>query len=136
MTKMKILIIDDDQDIRRGLAVRLRANDYDTLHAEDAVSAIRTAQTETPDLILLDIGLPGGDGFSVMDWLKTVSSLACVPVIVVSARDPLLSKNRALTAGAQAFLQKPVDNDQLLAAIGDALGESTPIGAGLYLRAA
>ncbi len=126
MTKKKILIIDDDQDIRHGLNVRLRANDYDVIHAEDAVSAIRVAQNETPDLILLDIGLPGGDGFAVMDWLKTMPSLACVPVIVVSARDPLVSRDRALAAGARAFLQKPVDNGRLLDAIRGAWTQKAP----------
>jgi DNA-binding response OmpR family regulator len=130
------LIVDDDQDIRHGLNVRLRANDYDTVYAGDAIWAVSKAQKEKPDLVLLDIGLPGGDGFLVMKRMKALPSFEDVPIIVVSARDPLVNKDRALTAGAPAFLQKPVDNDHLLAAIRNALGESTGTGGGLYLRAA
>ena len=125
MDKKKILIVDDDPDLRRGLSVRLRANHYDTVFAVDGLSAISVAQKEKPDLIILDLGLPAGDGFTVMERLKFLAPLASTPVIVVSARDPQASKERALKAGADVFLQKPVDNDELLASIRKALGEST-----------
>ncbi len=65
-TKPKILIVDDDPDLRRGLTLRLRANHYDTSYATDGFSAIAMAQKERPDLIILDIGLPAGDGFVVL----------------------------------------------------------------------
>jgi len=117
----KILIIEDDQDIRRGLNVRLRASDYETAFASDAVMALSIAKKEAPDLILLDLGLPGGDGFVVLERMKNIASLACTPVIVVSARDPRTNEKRALDAGAQAFFQKPVDNKDLLVAIQRAL---------------
>ncbi len=117
----KILIIEDDHDIRRGLNVRLRASDYETAFASDAVMALSIAKKEAPDLILLDLGLPGGDGFLVLERMKNIASLACTPVIVVSARDPKTNEKRALDAGAQAFFQKPVDNKDLLVAIQRAL---------------
>jgi len=117
----KILIIEDDQDIRRGLNVRLRASDYETAFASDAVMALSIAKKEKPDLILLDLGLPGGDGFLVLERMKNIASLACTPVIVVSARDPKTNEKRALDAGAEAFFQKPVDNKDLLVAIQHAL---------------
>ena len=117
----KILIIEDDHDVRRGLNVRLRANNYETAFASDAVMALNIARQEAPDLILLDLGLPGGDGFVVLQRMKNIASLACTPVIVVSARDPKTNEKRALDAGAEAFFQKPVDNDQLLKAIQRAL---------------
>ena len=122
MTKTKILIVDDDQDLRRGLNIRLRANGYDTAFAQDAIAAISEARKVHPDLIILDIGLPGGDGFVVMDRLKDIASLACIPVIVLSARDPEGNKQRAMEAGADAYFQKPADNEQLLTAIRKALG--------------
>jgi DNA-binding response OmpR family regulator len=128
MTKKKILIVEDDQDMRRALNVRLRANDYDTAFASDAVEALSIAKKEKPDLILLDLGLPAGDGFMVMDRMKDISSLSCLPVIVVSARDPLGNKDRALSAGAAAFFQKPVDNGQLMAAIRHSLGDAIEFG--------
>ncbi len=123
MDKTKILVIDDDQDLAMGLRVRLRANNFATVFATDAVSAISQAKNENPDLILLDLGLPGGDGFLVMERLNNIASLASIPVMVLSARDPQVNKERALAAGAKAYFQKPVDNDELLAAIRKTLGE-------------
>ena len=123
MDKSKILVIDDDQDVAMGLRVRLRANNFVTVFATDAVSAISQAKNEIPDLILLDLGLPGGDGFLVMERLNNIESLASIPVMVLSARDPQANKERALAAGARAYFQKPVDNDELLSAIRKTLGE-------------
>jgi DNA-binding response OmpR family regulator len=117
----KILIIEDDADLRRGLNLRLRANEYDTAFASDAVMALSIAKKEEPDLILLDLGLPGGGGFVVLERMKNMASLASTPVIVVSASDPNTNEKRALDAGAEAFFQKPVDNDQLMKAIQRAL---------------
>jgi DNA-binding response OmpR family regulator len=121
LDRNKILIIEDDVDLQRGLNIRLRAANYDTAFAADAVMALSIAKKEAPDLILLDLGLPGGDGFLVLDRMKNIASLACTPVIVVSARDPLANKERALKAGAEAFFQKPVDNQELMKAIQRAL---------------
>jgi DNA-binding response OmpR family regulator len=77
-------------------------------------------------LILLDLGLPGGDGFLVLERMKNIASLACTPVIVVSARDPKTSEKRALDAGAEALFQEPFDNHELMKAIRRALDGSTP----------
>ena len=121
MSGNKILVIEDDHDIRRGLNVRLRASDYETVFASDAVMALSIAKKEAPDLILLDLGLPGGDRFVVLERMRNIASLAFTPVIVVSARDPKTNEKRALDAGAEAFLQKPVDNDKLMKAIQRAL---------------
>jgi DNA-binding response OmpR family regulator len=120
----KILIIEDDPDVRLGYHVRLKANNYDTFFAVDGISSLAEARKHQPDLIILDLGLPAGDGFVVMERLKTNPHLAVIPIIVVSARDPFASKERALRAGAKAFLQKPVDNDELLAVIRQCLGET------------
>jgi len=125
MDKKKILVIDDDQDLALGLKVRLRANNYATVFATDAISAISQAVKENPDLILLDLGLPAGDGFVVMERLDNIESLSTVPVIVMSARDPQGHRDRALGAGAKAYVQKPVDNDELLATIRKVLGETS-----------
>lgn len=127
MTKKKVLIVEDDQDMRRALNVRLRANNYDTAFASDAIEALSIAKKEKPDLVLLDLGLPGGDGFLVMDRMRDIASLSSLPVIVVSARDPEGNKDRALSAGAEAFFQKPVDNEQLMAAIRHSLGDADQV---------
>ncbi len=125
MDKKKILVIDDDHDLALGLKVRLRANNYTTVFATDAISAISQAVKENPDLILLDLGLPAGDGFVVMERLDNIESLSSVPVIVMSARDPQAHRDRALGAGAKAYVQKPVDNDELLATIRKVLGDTS-----------
>jgi DNA-binding response OmpR family regulator len=123
MRNKKILIVDDDPDVRQGMNVRLRANHYDTFFAGDAISGMAEARKHEPDLIILDLGLPAGDGFMVMERLLAMPSLAVIPIIVVSARDVLANKERALKAGAKAYLQKPVDNAELLKVIRRALGE-------------
>jgi DNA-binding response OmpR family regulator len=123
MANKKILIVDDDPDVLHGMRVRLKANNYDTFLAGDTFSGVAEAKKHEPDLILLDLGLPAGGGFVVMERLKNIPSLAIIPIVVVSARDGLESQKRALEAGAKAFLQKPVDNAELLAVIRQALGE-------------
>jgi DNA-binding response OmpR family regulator len=123
MGNKKILIVDDDPDIRYGLNIRLKANHYDTFFAADAFSSMVEARKHEPDLIILDLGLPAGDGFIVMERLKKLPSLAVIPIIVVSARDIRTNQERALKMGAKAFLQKPVDDDELLSVIRKALGE-------------
>jgi two-component system KDP operon response regulator KdpE len=114
MTKAKILVVDDDPDLVRALRLRLRANDYDIATASDGYSAISSAQKERPDLIILDLGLPVGDGYVVLDRLQASNQLSGIPVIILTARDPQNNEDRALKAGAAAFFQKPVDNDELL----------------------
>jgi DNA-binding response OmpR family regulator len=121
MATSKILIVDDDPDIRQALKLRLRANHYDTVHAADGYSAIAQACHEHPDLIILDLGLPAGDGYTVLDRLQTNDKLSSIPVIVLTARDPHSSEQHSLRAGASAFFQKPVDNAELLSVIRAAL---------------
>jgi two-component system KDP operon response regulator KdpE len=127
MQPRKILIVEDDPDVREGLHVRLKANDYDTVFAIDAISVVNVALVHLPDLIILDLGLPGGDGFVVIESLKRVSALARIPIIVVSARDVRGNQERALKAGVKAFLQKPADNTELLSAIRQALGQTAQV---------
>ena len=123
----KILIVEDDQDTVRAMGIRLKAQGYSLVVANDAISAISTARKEKPDLIILDLGLPGGDGFVVMKRLKGLTDLLLVPVIVVSARDPQTNEPLALQAGAHAYFQKPFETAELLAAIQNALfNPSTP----------
>jgi DNA-binding response OmpR family regulator len=123
VSQADILIVDDDSDMRHALQIRLKENGYDVHCAEDGVGAISEAHKHMPDLILLDLGLPAGDGFVVLDRLKTNLTLSSIPVIVLSGRDRRASQERALNAGARAYLQKPFKNTQLLAVIRQALNE-------------
>ena len=122
MAQRKVLIVEDDADIRGLLNVRLRQHAYDTAFATDGMTALAIARREGPDLILLDLGLPAGDGFTVMERMKSIASLAAVPVVVITARDASVNYDRAVAAGAAAFVQKPIDFDELLAKIDGLLG--------------
>lgn len=114
MTAPKILIVDDDPDLRQALRLRLRANHYETVTATDGYSAVAQAYKERPNLIILDLGLPAGDGFVVLDRLQRDDKLSGIPVVVLTARDPQSNEQRALQAGAAAYFQKPADNVELL----------------------
>ena len=96
MAQPKILIVDDDADHRRGLNLRLRANHYETAFAADAVQAVSAARKDRPDLVLLDLSLPGGDGIVVMERFRASAELSVIPVIVITGRDPLVNRDRAL----------------------------------------
>lgn len=124
MTAAKILIVDDDPDLRQALRLRLRANHYLTINAEDGYTAIAQAYKEHPDLIILDLGLPAGDGLTVLDRLQKDDKLSAIPVIVLTARDPQSAEKLALHAGASAFFQKPANNSELLSVIRATLSQS------------
>jgi len=124
MAHSKIMIVDDDPDLRQALRLRLRANKYETVNAVDGYSAIALAYKEHPDLIILDLGLPAGDGFVVLDRLQKDDKLSTIPVIVLTARDPQSSERRALHSGASAFFQKPADNAELLEVIRATLSQN------------
>jgi DNA-binding response OmpR family regulator len=120
----KVLIIEDDPDTQKGLATLLKAEGFVTNFASDAATALSVASREEPNVILLDLGLPAGDGFMVLERLRKHPTLNGIPVIVVSARDPEVNRPKALQAGAQAFFQKPADFDDLLKSIRKAVGDA------------
>jgi DNA-binding response OmpR family regulator len=124
MDRMKLLIVEDDADVRLGYQVLLKANHYETLFAADAASALSQALKHRPDLIILDLGLPAGDGFLVLERVRANLNLTGVPIVVVSARDLIPNKDRALRAGAQVYLQKPWNDDELLGIISHLLDRS------------
>jgi DNA-binding response OmpR family regulator len=132
MVQKKILIVDDDPDVRLGLQLRLTANHYDVIFAADGVASIAEARKHMPDLMILDLGLPAGDGFSVLERLKVNEKLSSIPVIVLSGRDRVGNWDRAIKAGAKTFLQKPVANDKLLAVIRLVLAEQSQTPAVVY----
>lgn len=124
MSRNRILIVDDDHDQQQALAIRLRAAGYDTVFAGDGMQAVALVRKDKPDLVLLDIGLPGGDGFVVLQRLKAMSQNRMLPFVVLSARDPEANRERMLAAGAEAYFQKPANNEELLATIRRLVGET------------
>jgi two-component system KDP operon response regulator KdpE len=124
MNAKRVLVVEDDLDFLRALVIRLKASGYEVLSATDGVQAIGVARRDKPDLILLDIGLPGGDGYVVMDRLRLLNGVR-TPILVLSAKDPATHREKALAAGASVFFHKPVENHVLLATMRRLLGEPT-----------
>ena len=133
MSDKKILVVEDDKPSAIVLTHKLKGSGYTVVNAPDGATAVHLVGTEHPDLILLDLGLPAQDpfsgpnwdGFGVIDWLHRSRPTEPIPIIVVTAWDPIKAKKRSLDAGAIAYFQKPVQYDELLATIKQALGESS-----------
>ncbi|MGA2955103.1 MAG: response regulator [Thermodesulfobacteriota bacterium] len=121
MIPKKILLVDDDKELVYGMSVWLKSKGFQVLSATDATSAITLSKAEKPDLVILDIGLPGRDDYSTMARFKTLMPPAHIPMIVTTAGNASVHREKALQAGAEAFFQKPFDSRQLLAAIEEVL---------------
>jgi DNA-binding response OmpR family regulator len=126
MAGKKILIVEDEVVQLTALARRLKSAGFEVVAARDGLTAISTARKEQPDLIVLDLGIPAGDGFVVLQRLSMLINTGTIPVIVLSSRTPIGNRDAALKAGAIAYIHKPVDVPILLKAINDALGISSP----------
>lgn len=124
--RRKVLIVDDDVDLQRALSVRLKASGFDLVVARDGLQAVTTARREKPDAILVDLGLPGGDGFSVIERIQQMEPLRTIPIVVLSARDPAAFEKRARALGAVAYLQKPAVPAELIQTLRVAIGDAEP----------
>jgi two-component system KDP operon response regulator KdpE len=111
---IRILVVEDEVAIRRSLEIGLRANGYDVLIAADGRTAVQACTEDSPDLVLLDLGLPDLSGFDVLRRLRGWST---VPVIVLSARHGSRDKVEALDLGADDYVTKPFGLDELLARV-------------------
>jgi diguanylate cyclase (GGDEF)-like protein len=112
-----ILIADDDEDIRAYLEVTLELAGYQVLHARDGLEAIQRARTGHPDLIILDVMMPGLDGMETLERLRGSPRTSHLPVVMLSARAQREDAIAGLIAGADDYLTKPVETDELLARI-------------------
>ena len=112
--KNTIVVIDDEAQIRKVLSITLEASDYKVVEADCAKDGILQAATAHPQLIILDIGLPDRDGFSVIKELRTWTS---IPIIILSVRNSEEDIVKALDLGADDYLTKPFNSSELLARI-------------------
>jgi DNA-binding response OmpR family regulator len=119
--KKKILIVDDERDIVKALMIRLQGAGYEVVTAFDGAQAIFVAHKEKPDLILLDIRMPAGNGFSVAEKLKHSVNTLSIPVIFLTGSPERNAEERAVTLGARFYIKKPYDPEELLDAIKRAL---------------
>ena len=115
MAKRKVLVVDDEEDFAKVLKVRLKANGYDVVLAYDSIQAIMIASQEKPDLIILDILIPGEDGFSISKRLRQTEATCRIPIIFLTGVPG--GEGRAFKSGASGYIMKPYHPEQLLKTI-------------------
>jgi two-component system KDP operon response regulator KdpE len=121
----RVLVVDDDEQIRRTLRINLRAHGYDVTVAADGAAALRAAADTRPDVVVLDLGLPDLEGTEVIAGLR---GWTAVPIIVLSARAESTDKVQALDAGADDYVTKPFGMAELLARLRAAVRRAATTG--------
>lgn len=119
--RRKILIVDDERDIVKALTIRLQSKGYNTVVAFDGAQGVFMAHKEKPSLILLDIRMPAGDGFSVAEKLKESKRTSRIPIIFITGSPEKDAEEKARDLGARYFIKKPYDAEELLDAVRRAL---------------
>ena len=125
----KILVVDDNEIIIKTISLKLQGAGYQVITAMDGAEAVAAARKENPDLILLDISFPPDvtsvqwDGFRIMEWFHRLDAAKRIPVIIITGSEDLKLKERANSSGAVAYLQKPLEYDQLLKVVRATLGD-------------
>lgn len=128
----KILIADDNVIILKTLSIKLKSRGYEVRTAMDGSTAVSCVRREKPDLIILDINFPsdgshaGGiswDGFLILDWLRRMDQARDIPIIFITSGESARFRERALSVGAVAFFEKPINQEELLHVIHDAVGD-------------
>jgi DNA-binding response OmpR family regulator len=119
MAKMKVLVVDDEEDFAKALKIRLKANGYDVILAHDGIQAIMMANQEKPDLIILDIMIPIEDGFIVTERLKQSQATHPIPIIFLTGVPG--GEGRAYKSGACGYIMKPYHPEELLETVHKAL---------------
>lgn len=117
MSRARILLVDDDPELLEAVRIRLRSNGYEVRTASDGVQATRLARIDKPDLVVLDIGMPGGDGHTVVSRLKSDPATMFLPIIFLSARTGEADFERARRNGVDKYLVKPFQVNELVLAV-------------------
>ena len=132
MPMKKLVIADDEPSLRLLVATTLSSHDYEILQASDGVEALRLVEQEKPDLVLLDVMMPGLTGIEVCERIKANPELVAVPVIMLTAQNDSASRERALAAGANTYLTKPFSPLQLLDLVGNLIGSEVVSAATIF----
>jgi two-component system, cell cycle response regulator DivK len=112
---MKKILIVEDVELSRDLLVQMLEGEYTIITADDGAAAVELAQREHPDLILMDLSMPGVDGWEATRRLKADPELADIPIIALTAHAMRGDEERARASGCDDYLSKPIDEDELLA---------------------
>ena len=117
----KILVVDDSPTQRKALSDALNGQGYHIITASDGEEALQKATTEHPQLILLDVVLPGANGFQVCRQLKTDDDTKDIKIILVTKKDQKIDRFWGLKQGADAYITKPFEHEELLRQVADSL---------------
>ncbi len=123
---MRRILIVEDVEYNRDLLVQLLEEEYEILTAADGAAGIATAARDRPDLILMDLSLPGVDGWEATRRLKARPETEAIPVIALTAHAMQGDEDRARACGCDDYLTKPIDEDQLFAKLARLLGHGGP----------
>ena len=113
----RVLIVEDDPELRHALALLLQQNGFQAIEAQDGLNAFSHAVKDAPQLVILDLGLPGGGGLVVMERLRLSRRTAGIPVLVLTGSKRDQDKTRALELGACEFMRKPAQPQELIEAV-------------------
>lgn len=119
-----ILIADDEPSVIKIVGMRLRANGYQVIAAHDGAQTVELAHQEKPDLIILDIKMPDKDGYTIFEELKASPNTMSIPIVFFSALPPEQAQDKATQLGADGFISKSADPDEILAHINKVFAES------------
>jgi two-component system, cell cycle response regulator DivK len=119
---MKKILVVEDVEFNRDLVVQLLEDDYEVITAADGAEGIQLAEREHPDLILMDLSLPGVDGWEATRRIKANTALTHIPIIALSAHAMTGDAEKALQSGCDDYLSKPLDEELLFAKLEKFLG--------------
>ena len=126
LMKKRIMVVDDDPDVREVMQEILDSAGYATETFENGTGAMAHARERRPDLILLDLSIPGEDGYEICQRFTQSAETSDVPIFVISGHGNLSNKLHSFCCGARRFLTKPLDIDELLAAVDNAFSAKLP----------
>lgn len=121
----KILVVEDEADLAKAIKIRLELNGFQVSLAEDGNSVLEEVKKQKPDLILLDLMLPMKDGFTVCNNLKNDEKYRGIPIIILSARNEEVDIELGTVLGADLYITKPFDYNQLISKINELLVKSS-----------
>ncbi|HZV33471.1 MAG TPA: response regulator [Verrucomicrobiae bacterium] len=129
----KILVVDDNVVVLKAFELKMQSLGFTVFTATDGATAVSCARQEKPDVIVLDINFPPDvgnsglqwDGFNIMEWMKRFQEAANIPVVIITSGDAEKLKAKAMSCGAVAFFQKPINNEEFILTLRRLIGQSS-----------
>jgi CheY-like chemotaxis protein len=123
----RILVIEDEPEMRRNIVTLLRFHEYEPIEAEDGRKGVELARREKPDLILCDVQMPGMDGYRTLSAIRKFRSTAAIPFILMTGSTARSEFRRAMACGADDYLMKPFSAKELISAVESRLARQTHV---------